>query len=194
MVTEQQNIVTASSQRWQCHDIKGQAIEQIGTELTRCRQCRQIGVGGADQAHVDAQRLLAANPFKVTIFDDPQQLFLQAWAHGGDFVQKQGAAIGSFEAALVPFLGPGEGSNLVAKQFGLQQAFAQGRAVDGDERVLPARREVVQTMSKQLLAGSSLANQQHGPGDWGQAGNLFQNLQEGIGFAEQTFIRHVSTW
>ena len=44
----------------------------------------------------------------------------------------------------------------------LQHAFRQGGAVQLDERLVLARRCIVQGLSEQLLAGAGLATQQHG--------------------------------
>ena len=85
---EQQNIFTAGAQGWQCDDIKGQSIEQVGTELAITTQGGQVGMGGADQPHIHLQGLLSADTFELAIFDDAEQLLLQAGAHGGDFIQK----------------------------------------------------------------------------------------------------------
>ena len=55
----------------------------------------------------------------------------------------------------------GECAALVAEQLGLQQVLRDRAAVDGDERLLGARSEVVQRLRQRLLAGAALAQQQH---------------------------------
>ena len=55
-------------------------------------------MGGTDEADIYPYGLPATYPLKFTILNDTQQLFLQAGAHGGDFIQKQAATVGAFEA------------------------------------------------------------------------------------------------
>ncbi len=57
---------------------------------------------------------------------------------------------------------PGERALLVAEQLRLDQIVRQRRAAHLDERLLGARRVVVDGVRDQLLAGARLAAQQHG--------------------------------
>ena len=77
-----------------------------------------------------------------------------------DLVEEQRAAIGLLEAALPPLGGAGERAGLVAEQLGIQQVFRQRAAIHLHERLVPARRQIVQALGDQLLAGSALADHQ----------------------------------
>ena len=121
----------------QIHDI--QAIEQVFAERAVLDGFRQVAVGGGDDADVDLDRLGAADPVDLALLDGAQQLGLQARVHLADFVQQQRAAIGFLELADAPGDGAGEGALLVAEQFGFQQVFRDGGAIDRDEGLVGAR-------------------------------------------------------
>ena len=79
-----------------------------------------------------------------------------------DLVEEQRAFVGRLDLADGLLDRAGEGAALVAEQLAFQQVFRDGAAVDGDERLLGARAEVVQRAGQRLLAGAALAEQQHG--------------------------------
>jgi len=61
----------------------------------------------------------------------------------------------------VVFVSAGEGTALVAKEFGLQQRVGDGGAVFNHKRAARARRGVVHGAGQQLLAGTRFAQHQH---------------------------------
>lgn len=124
-------------------DIEGEPVQQVVTKLSFLCQCRQILVGGAHQPHIHLERLGSAHPLELPVLDDPQQFFLHPGAGGGQLVEEEGAAVGPLEAPLMTLGGASERARLVAKQLGLQQALAQGGAVDGDKALIPAIREIM---------------------------------------------------
>ncbi len=118
-------------------------IEQIVAKLPLVGQRREILVGGADQPHIHLEGLGPTHPLELAILDDPQQLLLHPGAGGCQLVEEEGAAIGPLEAALMALGRAGKRSRFVAEQLGLQQALAQGGAVDGDKALIPACREIM---------------------------------------------------
>ena len=77
------------------------------------------------------------------LLQDAQQLDLQLGAHAGDFVEEDRAAVGRLEAAGLVVDGAGERPLDVAEQLALQQALAEGAAVDADVGAVGARAEAV---------------------------------------------------
>src|SRR5689334_8081529 len=59
--------------------------------------------------------------------------------------------------------GAGEAPGFVAEQLRLDQILRKRGAVHDNERASPSRRKVMEALGDQLLAGASLANDQHGP-------------------------------
>ena len=58
-------------------------------------------------------------------------------------------------------LGPREGALHVPEEFALQQPFRQGRAVDGDKRLVAPSAQPMHRVREHLLARAALAEQQH---------------------------------
>ena len=98
---------------------------------------------------------------ELALLQHAQQLHLRAEVDVADLVEKQRAAVGQLEAALLPRLRAGERALLVAEQLGLDQALGQRRAAHLDERLLGAQRVVVDRVRDELLAGARLAADQH---------------------------------
>ncbi len=140
---QHQYILSSLPQGGQGNDIEGEPVQQVVAKVSSVSQRRQIFVGGTHQPHIHLEGLGPAHPLKLAVFDDPQQLLLHPGAGGGQLVEEEGAAIGPLEAALMALGGTGEGSRFVTKQLCLQQALAQGGAVDGDKALIPARREIM---------------------------------------------------
>ena len=59
-------------------------------------------------------------------------------------------------------IGAGEGALLVAEQLGLEQLGGNGAAVDGDERPVAARAQIVDGAGGDFLAGAGLAEHEYG--------------------------------
>ena len=60
------------------HHIEAEPVEQVPAKQPLVCQGGQIGVGGRDQSDIHSQRFLAANPLKLTVFNHPEQFFLQS--------------------------------------------------------------------------------------------------------------------
>ena len=70
-------------------------------------------------------------------------------------------AVGQLEAAQPPLRGAGEGALLVAEQLALQQRLGQAAQLTAMNGLPAPRREVVDGLGDQLLAGARLALDQH---------------------------------
>ena len=92
---------------------------------------------------------------------DAQQLDLKGRRGVADFIEQQGAAIGTLEQPDVILMSAGEGAAFVPEQLGLQQGVGQRRAVLHDEGIARARAGVMDGPGQQLFARPRLAQQQH---------------------------------
>src|SRR6185503_10049970 len=72
------------------------------------------------------------------------------------------ARAGLHEQTCARALRIGERAAHVAKQLALEERRRHRGTVDGDERLIAARRQVVQRARDQLLAGTGLAGDEHG--------------------------------
>src|ERR1700685_3780207 len=78
-----------------------------------------------------------------------------------DFVQKQGSFVRQFKASDFLCNRSRKRSFFVAEQFALKQPKRNRRAVQFDKGPLPPAAEIVDRTRNQLLAGSSLTQDQH---------------------------------
>ena len=124
--------------------------------------CVEILVGGADDAHVDLDRAMPADPLDHLILQEAQQLDLHRQRQVADFVEEQRAAIGALDLADGLLHRAGEGALLMAEQLAFQQGLGDRRAIDRDEGLLGARAQAVDRLRQHLLAGAAFAKQQHG--------------------------------
>ena len=81
----------------------------------------EIPVGGGDDAHVDVDVVLAAEPRELAVLQHLQQLGLQRRAHVADLVEEQRAVVGELELAGLVLDRAGEGAALEPEQLGLEQ-------------------------------------------------------------------------
>src|SRR4029453_15109370 len=93
--------------------------------------------------------------------DHAQQLDLHRRARVADLVEEERAAVGFLEEPAPAPLGAGEGALLEAEELGLEQVVGQRAAVDRDEAPRGARALLVDRARDELLAGASLALDQH---------------------------------
>ena len=81
----------AQRRRHQRHDID--AVIEVGAEIVARHGLFQIAVGGADDAHIDLQRLGAADALEFALLQHAQQLGLEGGGDFADLVQEQRAAV-----------------------------------------------------------------------------------------------------
>jgi hypothetical protein len=94
-------------------------------------------------------------------FQHAQQLGLHAAGELADFVEENGAAVGHLEQADAVFVGAGEGALAVSEQLALDERLGQAAAVDGDERLISPRTEVVDRTGDQLFTGAGFAKDEN---------------------------------
>ena len=137
----------------------------------------EVLVGGGDDADVDLDVAVGAQPRELAVLEHLQELGLERQGHLADLVEEHGAAIGELELARLPPVGPGEGAALVAEELGLEQRRRQSRAVDLDAGARAPDGGVVDGAGDELLADPGLAPDEDG--DVG-VGDLLDHLLDGL--------------
>ena len=156
------DVVRALAQRRQRDREHVQSVIEVLAELPARHHLGQVAVGGRHHPHVDADRLVAAHPFELTLLQHTQQLHLCLQGQLADLVQEQRAAVGQLEAALVLANRARERALLVPEQLAFDEAGRDGRAVDLHQQPLAPRAGLVDRPRDQLLAGSGLARDEDG--------------------------------
>ena len=127
----------------------------------RSSRKRQVLVGRSDDADVDLDRLLPADPVELALGQHAQQARLQRRRHVADLIEKQRAAICLFEPSHPPGIGTGERAFLVPEQFRFEQFGRDSRGIERNKRLVGSRTVFVQSPRDELLAGAGLTGDQN---------------------------------
>src|SRR5438067_3158839 len=184
---QQRNVFLAFAQRRQIHGDDVEAIEEILAEATFFDALLQIHVGGSDDAHIYLNLADATQMHELAVLEHSQDLGLSFQIHGADLIEKNRAAVGDFEQALLGSDGAGEGALDVAKQRGFQQVSGHGAGIHGNEWPVFARRVHVNGFGDQLLAGSALALDEHGGAAGGHLAHQIEYAEHGLALADDVF-------
>ena len=139
-----------------------QPVEQVFPETPLLHRGSQVPVRRRDHAHVGLEIAAAADLLELVVLQDVEQLYLQ---RRGDFpylVEEDGPPGGRLEAPDLVGHGAGEGAAHVPEQLRLEKRFGQGGAVELDERLVAARRQVVDGPGEKPLPGPALPEDQNG--------------------------------
>src|SRR5436853_872667 len=98
---------------------EGPVLDRLFQVSMRCRQ----------DADVHLDDFLTADPFKLAILQDLEQLRLEAYVHISDLVEQNGAAIGGFEHARLLLEGPGKGASLIPEELAFHQLRGQSGTI-----------------------------------------------------------------
>ena len=108
-------------------------MKEILPEFTLFDHFPEILVGGGDDPNVHFGFLRSPDSPNDAILDGEQDLGLGRKGEAGDLVKEEGSLVSGLEKPDSRVLGIGKGSFLMAEQFGLDQVFGNGRAVELDE-------------------------------------------------------------
>src|SRR6185295_15852428 len=120
-----------------------QPEKQVAAKLSILNRRFQIPVRRCHHANIDRDGSASADTVHDLLLDRAQEFSLDAQRQLSDFVEKNSSTGGEFKLSLTTIVGAGEGAALVSKQFILDQRFRNGGAVDGDERMIAAAREMM---------------------------------------------------
>ena len=189
VVHEQRNVLAAVAQRRHDNRDDVQSIEQILAELSFGNLGLERLVRRGDHAHVDRDRLRAANAIDDAIFEHAQHLCLRARAHVADLVEKERAAVRLFEFSGAIRDSTGERSFDVPKELALDELTRNRRAVHLDEGLGGARRQAMQRARDELFPGAVLAGDQHARGGGGDALDLLDERADREGLSDDLVAR-----
>src|SRR5207342_1743102 len=139
MLRKQQDIGAAIAQRRDRHVHDAQAKKQVRAKTPRSDKPFERLMCRRDYAHIHSAVAYAANAPHSLVFEELEQLALRLRLHVADLIKKQRAAVRSFNETELTGMCVGEGSPLVAEEFGLQQRARNRGAVDLHERLVSTR-------------------------------------------------------
>ena len=161
-VGELQDFVAPLAQRRHDRLDHLEPVIQVLAELAAQHHRLEVAVRGGDDADVDFDLLVAAKLGELRVLQHVEQLGLERRLHLADLVEEDRAEVRLLELADARRRGAGERAFLVAEQLAFEQLRRQRRAVHLDERLVLARRSLMDGARDELLADAALAADQHG--------------------------------
>src|SRR4029077_10106197 len=104
----------------------------------------------------------ATDAHKLPFLQHPQKFGLQNERQLSNFIKKNRSAFSHFQKTLFLSNGAGESAFFVAEEFTFQQRLGDGRAIEGNVRLILSQAVLVDGGGRQFLAGSTLAVNQNG--------------------------------
>ena len=93
MRRQRQDIFCALTQRGQRDHIECQAVQQVRTEFSLLSEGWQVFVGRADDTDISQDRVVSADPFEFSVFNNAEYFFLHAVGGSCQFIEKQAATL-----------------------------------------------------------------------------------------------------
>ncbi len=145
----------------------------------------EIVVGRADDPRAGFDRRLAPDAGEGAFLDQAEQFHLHWHRQLADFVEKQNPVAGPLDMAVMARLDTGEGALLVTEQLALDQFAGDRRAIDRDERLPSARRDLVHETRRHVLADAALPGYQERAVDIGDSPEQQLHLAHCLRVAER---------
>ncbi|OPZ77390.1 MAG: hypothetical protein BWY77_01706 [bacterium ADurb.Bin431] len=181
---QDRDVLAALAQR-RHPDMDGiEAVKEVLAEVAAAHLLLELLVGGGDETHVGLDGGHSADAHEFARLEHAQQLDLGGKGKFTDLVEKDGALIGELEVALARPDRPGEGALFVSEEFGFNDPFGDGPAVDRNEGIQPPPAAGVDRPGYQFLAGAALAGDEHRDIGLGHLLDGLQQAADGLGAAE----------
>src|SRR5262249_33949163 len=186
-VNEKRNVFFALTQGREVDGDYVEPIEEVLAELALAHMLPKIDVGGSDDVDIDLYFVYAAQVHEFPVLKDAKNLALGIKAHGADFVEKEGAAIGNLEQAFFGCDSAGESTLHVSEQSRLEQVGRHRAGVHGDEWAVFARRVQVDGFCDEFFPGSALTLQKDGRSASSDLADEVEDFQHRLAFANDVF-------
>ena len=131
---EGEDVFGAFAQGGQVNLEDGEAVEEVFAEAAGFDLIVEIAVGGGEEARGGVVFAVGADALEAAVLRDAEELGLELRGHLGDFIEEQGAGAGFLEAADALVDRAGEGAFFVTEEFGFEEVFGEGGAVDFHQR------------------------------------------------------------
>src|ERR1700674_909109 len=162
--------------------VKGNHVQSIKKILAKSAAGNflfEVFVRCGDDARVDAQGFVGTHALEALFLENAENFRLRAEAHVADFIEEERPAVGLLKFADLVFRRPGKAALNVPEQLGLDQLLGNGRAIDFHERALVTQTSGMQRARHELLAGTTLAVDQHAAVGRRRDGNLLTHCFHG---------------
>ena len=161
VVHEFRNVFAPVAQRWHDDLERVDPKQEILPEFARRHHRLEIPMRGADDPHIDRERLVFTDTTDLAALEHTQQSGLERLRQLPDLVEEERAAIGHLEEPGAVVVGAGKGPLAMAEKFAFDELLRQGTAVDGHERAGRPTAQLMDGPSHELLARARLAADEH---------------------------------
>ncbi len=142
------------------HDVE--TVVEILAKRAVANQGGQIAVGRGDQANIHLAFGGLAHPLDLARLQYAQQFTLGLQADIAHLVEKERALVGGLEQALLVTDRPGKRPANMPEQLALQQGRSQRGAIAGQQRMIAAATQPMQSADDHLLTRPALSGHQYG--------------------------------
>src|SRR6266699_4979798 len=149
---QQGNVFSSFPQRRNLNRKDVETVKQVATKRTCCDGSLQVAVGGGDEPHVSADRLIATHALKLMFLQNTQQRNLSVRGQLTDFVKEEGAFFRKLEPAQSPLGCPRKGTLLMTKQLRCNQRRGDCSTIHTHESTRGSLRSFVNRPGDQLFA------------------------------------------
>jgi len=191
MPGEQGDVAATLAERRKFKTKYVEAEKQIRPEFLFFDQPSDILVAGSHNLDLRLHETLGSDGAIGPFLQEAQQLGLGRNQQRVDFIQKQRSVSGKRHQSFLVSVGVRERAARVTKHFVLEQMLRQRGTIDGDERQVAARAQMVDCSRQQLLAGSSLTQDQGRAVMLCDDGNLLDDFHKGRMFADKSGQRQL---
>src|SRR5450631_3159902 len=132
----------------------GESIIKIGSEFTLCRALSKSLMSCRQYSHIHAYRLVLAHSLQLSTLHKPQEFGLQSERHFSDFIQKKSPTVGGLYPSNPSLHRSRKRSPRVSKEFGFEQRFRDGRAVQRHKSFVRSSAHAVQRVRDKLFSCS----------------------------------------
>jgi len=185
MMSEERNVFLAFTERRQVNFDGVEAEKKIFAKTAAGDFGLDVGIGGGEDANVDAASSGGANAFEFARLESAQKLGLQVHGDVCDFIEEESATVGEFETPDAIGFCVGERTLHVTEKLAFENAFGEAACVDGDERAADARGKHVESPGDDFLSGAMLAGDENVCVGGADARDQVHHGAHGGGFGDQ---------
>ena len=138
-----------------------EAVVEVLAEIAIPDGAFEVAISCGDNADIDFDGFMGTDAFDFAFLESAEDFGLSGEAEVADFVEEEGTAVGCFELAHAA-LDAGSDAAFDAKEFGFDEGFGQGGAVEGDVGAIGAGAEGVEGAGDEVLAGTAFAGDENG--------------------------------
>ena len=143
MLREERDVFAPLAERRDTQRKDLEAIVEVLAEVALGDVFLEVPVGRGDDPHVHPPLLGGAERANLAFLQHAQELRLEREGHLRHFVEKERAAVGNLEEALLVFVGAGEAALAMPEELALEEVLGHRRAVLAHEELVAPPRPVV---------------------------------------------------